>query len=459
MEQGLSAPSLPFPAQLGGSIVLLIILIFGVRLVGSRSGRFVVLACWFRLMLSAFPKLTFPPLAMGLSINAVGSIAIFVLGLALLDRRLLLSKGIMPVYLLILVILLSTVINALPLEGFETLVKFGYFTVLALHTFQALRDGDHRRFTLALILSFSPLVLFQLLSIILGVHKAGEVDGSASYIGGYNHEGHFAMGLMGLFVVACLAVRPPRFLRLAAILAALLGIYLANYRTAVLGALPLLALLLATYVAAFFAARLRPAVIAVAGAVMVFATAAPVLSLERFADLRMVLSGQATLIKPPETFGLADRRLLTGRPYVWSQYYYGWAENPPVQKLVGRGPNSWQDRFKLYAHNSFVDFLYEYGIFGVIALCLLLGSGLLMAARAASNQRAVLLAAHVSFLLLNMATMPMWQIEGLILYALLWGFTLYGVRLKRAASKRPAVVSPNIRAAAVRSSRPRANPA
>jgi hypothetical protein len=94
----------------------------------------------------------------------------------------------------------------------------------------------------------------------------------------------------------------------------------------------------------------------------------------------------------------------------------------------------------------------------VIALTLLLGSGLVMAARAAANQRAILLAAHVSFLLLNMATMPMWQIEGLILYALLWGFTLYGVRLKRAVPVRPSVPAPNIRRAVVRSSRPKANP-
>jgi hypothetical protein len=36
----------------------------------------------------------------------------------------------------------------------------------------------------------------------------------------------------------------------------------------------------------------------------------------------------------------------------------------------------------------------------------------------------MLIAAHLSFFFLNMATMPLWQIEGLILYGLLWGFTM-----------------------------------
>ncbi len=36
-----------------------------------------------------------------------------------------------------------------------------------------------------------------------------------------------------------------------------------------------------------------------------------------------------------------------------------------------------------------------------------------------------LLAAHASFLLLNMATMPHWTIEGNILYGIICGYTFY----------------------------------
>ena len=37
--------------------------------------------------------------------------------------------------------------------------------------------------------------------------------------------------------------------------------------------------------------------------------------------------------------------------------------------------------------------------------------------------RGQLVCTHIGFILLNMATMPFWQIEGLILYALLCGYT------------------------------------
>jgi hypothetical protein len=36
-----------------------------------------------------------------------------------------------------------------------------------------------------------------------------------------------------------------------------------------------------------------------------------------------------------------------------------------------------------------------------------------------------LLAAHASFLLLNMATMPHWTIEGNLLYGIICGYTFY----------------------------------
>jgi hypothetical protein len=40
----------------------------------------------------------------------------------------------------------------------------------------------------------------------------------------------------------------------------------------------------------------------------------------------------------------------------------------------------------------------------------------------------LLLAAHASFFVLNMATMPFWQVEGLALYGLLCGYTVYSAR-------------------------------
>jgi len=48
----------------------------------------------------------------------------------------------------------------------------------------------------------------------------------------------------------------------------------------------------------------------------------------------------------------------------------------------------------------------------------------------------VLVGAHLSYLVLNMSTMPMWMIEGNILYGIICGYTLYvlSLRSKPAAS-------------------------
>jgi Ca2+/Na+ antiporter len=51
-----------------------------------------------------------------------------------------------------------------------------------------------------------------------------------------------------------------------------------------------------------------------------------------------------------------------------------------------------------------------------------------LAFKARRHDRLILVAAHLSFFLLNMATMPFWQVEGLALYGLLCGYTLFSAR-------------------------------
>src|SRR3546814_2883159 len=51
-----------------------------------------------------------------------------------------------------------------------------------------------------------------------------------------------------------------------------------------------------------------------------------------------------------------------------------------------------------------------------------------VAAASARGDRFQLIAAHFAFFLLNMATMPFWQVEGLALYGLLCGYTIHAAR-------------------------------
>jgi hypothetical protein len=85
--------------------------------------------------------------------------------------------------------------------------------------------------------------------------------------------------------------------------------------------------------------------------------------------------------------------------------------------------------------------VYELGLVGVLGM-LSLWLTMLWVAINAKGERLMLIAAHASFLLLNMATMPFWQLEGLGLYGFLCGYTMYRAR---------ALASPRREAIAVRS--------
>jgi hypothetical protein len=146
---------------------------------------------------------------------------------------------------------------------------------------------------------------------------------------------------------------------------------------------------------------------------------------ERFADIANVATGQVEFLRAPESLSRDERQVFTGRAYLWSLYLHAWANGEPMQQLVGFGPESWVDHFNpaLYAHNTFIGVLFDLGLVGAAAVLFLMGSGLFLAARGASPLR--MIAAHVSFILINFATMPMWMIPGLITYGFVWAYTLY----------------------------------
>ena len=145
---------------------------------------------------------------------------------------------------------------------------------------------------------------------------------------------------------------------------------------------------------------------------------------DRLADLSAVAGGTGDLIRSPDEFSASERELMSGRLYLWNAYFDEYKAGTDTQLLIGRGADAWVEVFGLYAHNTLVSYLYEFGLIGTLLLVLV---WLSMIARALRVQdwalRGQLVCAHVGFVLLNMATMPFWQLEGLILYGLLCGFT------------------------------------
>ncbi|MEM7567611.1 MAG: O-antigen ligase domain-containing protein [Pseudomonadota bacterium] len=397
--------------------------------------RVLLLAVWLRYVLSAFHEITFDPLVAGFSINALASAGVALVGLALVEPRLLALKRLWSFWLLLGVICVSALLNGTVGGLINAGVKWAYFLAILLLTYRAIRlYGRDAVLRALLIAMLTPLVL-QACSIVFGVSKIADTDGARSFIGGYHHEAAFSVMLFSFLCVGALVGRQSAWRLTAVVGAAILGILLANYRTTIIAALPVVLAVLALG-AARFAPRGSAGPLAITGGLLLavlavsFADRMP----ERFADVVRVVQAAPDLVKNPLFFTEAERDLFTGRIYWWARYLGAWNAGDALVTLIGFGPDAWEDRMALYAHNTLVSYTYEFGLLGLLALLTFMGAMLVTSLAVEDSQvRYRLLAMHVGFFVLNQATMPLWQIEGVILYAILCAAGLAAVSERRIA--------------------------
>jgi hypothetical protein len=371
---------------------------------------------------------------LGLSWQALASAALFIGGLFVIRRRDLFGRWLVPVYLMIGVITASGIVNGAFSGAAANIIKYGYLAVLMIAVCDAAEDIGADRLLKLIAWTFLLPFGLQALSVVLGISKSGGADGSISYVGGFFHESAFSTTLVAGVLAVALIRRISLPVRFVLILWGFAAVMLANYRTSILAMMPLLAALVLTDVPRRFVAQQR---LFIGGALTLLLAAATMLLLvageDRFSDVWTALQ-QDDLIRPPGDFTTEERRIMSARPYIWSLYYYGWAEGTLLQRLLGFGPESWETAFRLYAHNQLFSSLYEYGLAGVVAISVLWIRMFAMGLALPDEHRILISAAHLGFGLLAMATMPLWQIEGMIFYGILCGITLYRFRQARNAA-------------------------
>jgi hypothetical protein len=424
-----SSPALPAAVHFGLALVFTGVLALVLLRAERNVERFVIVALWLRYMMAAFPAITYKPIAAGLSLNALGSVAIIAAGMFFIDLRRLGWAVFLPIYALFAVIGISAFANGIPFAAINSLLKWLYLLVVMLTFLHAMEGRSPGRFLVLLATTFIPPLGYQLASIALGVAKASESDGSASYIGGYNHEAAFSIILLTFVFVISIAGAMKTWTRTGAIMLGVCGILIANYRTTLLAAIPIAANFLVARTSRTFVARQRPLifVILLPLAMLVFVVFANALA-ERFSDISIVLRDSLDLVKPPMEFTAEEKAIFSGRMYIWSGYVSAYLKGSQLQLLFGFGPDVWEKQFAHYAHNTVVSYLYEFGLFGAATVVVIWTVFLLRAFGAQSPARGALLSAHGGFLILNIATMPHWLIEGDILYALICGYTLFATR-------------------------------
>jgi hypothetical protein len=307
----------------------------------------------------------------------------------------------------------------------NAILKWLYLIVFAVAANCAMRRLGSTRVLRSLMVVFVGPIVLQWLSVPWGL-QATQIDGSVSFLGGYQQQQPLAIIFLTFLYVACFSHGMGLVASCALLSVSGAGLVLANYRTALLAAaLPAISLVASKIIGKFVPTQ-RTVVFMLLWIVTLFVFAGvATLARERFADIGTVLDKGASLVQPPEHFTMDERQLFSGRAYIWSQYIDVYLQGNIINLLVGFGPEAWVGRFPLYAHNTFISYLYEFGVFGVAALLWLLLSNFLTALRMKGEEKLILTSCHFGFFVLNLATMPIWTLEGAILYALLLSQTWY----------------------------------
>jgi hypothetical protein len=423
MEQ--EAPSFPTYVTLPVCGAALLLVLVQIWLLRDACAAFLLLGTWFRYSIATFHQYTYPPIVLGLSLMALTSIALVAIGLVVIGGRNLGLRRLIPFYGIMSVIMLSAVVNEAWVGATNAILKWFYLIVFAVAANCAMRRLGSTRVLRSLTVVFVGPIVLQWLSVPWGL-KATQVDGSVSFLGGYQQQQSLAIIFLTFLYVTCFSPGMGLAASCARLAISGAGLVLANYRTALLAAaLPAISLVVSKIMAKFVPTQ-RTVVFMLLWIVTLFVFAGvAMLARERFADIGTVIDKGASMVQSPEYFTTDERRLFSGRAYIWSTYIDAYLEGNIINLLVGFGPETWVGRFPLYAHNTFVSYLYEFGVFGVAALLWLMLSNFLTALRMNGEEKLVLTSCHVGFFVLNLATMPIWTLEGAILYALLLSQTWY----------------------------------
>jgi hypothetical protein len=110
---------------------------------------FLLLAMWLRYTLGAYHSYTFTPFVFGLSIVAFSSIFIVAAGMILIGPRNLMLRKLAPVYVIILIIVISAAYNQTWLGAINVTLKWLYLVAFTVAAYAAIeRNGLDRVFPL-----------------------------------------------------------------------------------------------------------------------------------------------------------------------------------------------------------------------------------------------------------------------------------------------------------------------
>lgn len=430
-----SAPAIPFWALIPITVACSYLLLRALRITTGRAGRFALIAIWLRIVFDTFFQITADPLVAGLSLNAMLSISTALIGLVMIDPRNISMRWMLPVYGLLSAVMLSHVFNGELKAAFNGIFKTLYLIVLTLAVYEGLRQNGRGRYSRALMWVVVMFVILQATALVLDVKLVNVSDNSVAYSAGYGHEADVAIILAMAFLPVMLATGVAHVWRYIAIVLLMICLLMANYRTVVLPILPFVAFYFCAEALKRWDKRSRPIIgvgVASVGALALFAGA--IMAGDRLDDFYSLASNPGKLLRPTASFTTEEKHAASSRAYVWSTYFEKYNNAPPIQKLVGKGTDSWSanvlssdgEVIGAYPQSEFIGYLHDYGLYGFVALNLFLFNLIWLSYKCDPESRRLLVLFNLMLLLVQISTMPLWLMQGMILYGVVGGYVMDG---------------------------------
>lgn len=399
----------------------------------SQTLKFVFWLVFLRLVFASFHEVTYPQIFGSFSIISIYSIllvctsAIF---MYLKNISVIRNDGFYGIKLMIFLMFLTSVINSNQIQSIASIIKWIFLLQLSIMFIESIKYDGVAKVLKVMSIAYSYPVILVLLSIILGVSKATEVDGSISYVGGYYHEGIISvviLSAMSIFLLMA-AEHDKRYEQFYLI--AFFGYLLVmiNYRTTFLASLFICAFVLLVIYKDNNKQILNKTIISIIIFMIVMGTMmfSPFHLFERLQELPEAVSQYSRFLKFPEYYSSEERQFFSGRIYLWSAYISDALDGTYIQIFFGQGMDAWKKTYDVYAHNTFVSFFYELGVFGVGMFSLIIVNIYRRISQIRKSHISILLCGvYTAFLVVNLGTMPLWQLEGIILFSLIIATTEY----------------------------------
>jgi len=398
----------------------------------KASGFLLLLSLFIttRFLLASLHLYTYPEIMLGFSINSLFSLLSTLVLFYLSKKIYFLSRYLIPLYLFMFVIIVSSLVNQTIGGLFTGLLKWVLLVEIVVLCYLSLIVDGKRNVMKLLCIPFLAVLVAQYISFVLGIAKNTEDSLGKSYIGGFYHEAVFSVMLLTGLIVTLMAfsVSQSRYKYYWIILGAfyLFGIYIANYRTAMVATFVFIlyfAYKLISRSSTGFKLGLSGLALICIGLLMLIQV---VFQYERFEDINSILSGEIQLFKYPEHYTVQEGKILSGRVVMWASYIDQFNGFNIIGKIIGRGAESWKLYFGKHAHNSFVSYIFEYGVFGLISFIYIMFYFGFMASRSINSVCLnVVSGGYIGFWILCLGTLPFWQIEGIFLFSIATACIIY----------------------------------